>query len=180
MFTHFSTKDKKMRPFYFILLLIWFALAYFLCQSRLCHTEAPILSESITEPATDTTDLCIPALLFKDADFKVISKENFKFLNSQYNHFILSPEFEEKLKSVAIYLDENPNRKMKIKGLFLKNETNDTDYANLGLARAYNVKTYFLRLGVNSSQLLTSAKLANPECFEGDTLEKGIVVAFGE
>ena len=69
---------------------------------------------------------------------------------------------------------------MKNKGLFLKDEENNTDYENLGLARAYAVKTYFLKQGVNTSQLLTSAKLANPECYNEGTLEKGIVVAFGQ
>jgi outer membrane protein OmpA-like peptidoglycan-associated protein len=157
-------------------------LAYFLCLNNLCE-QAPSTIETeaaVIEPASETVDDCVAALLFKDNDFKVVSKDNFKFNYSNFNHNLISPEFEELLIKVAQYLGNNPNRKMKIKGLFLKEEENNTDYENLGLARAYAVKTYFLKQGVNTSQLLTSAKLANPECYNEGTLEKGIVVAFGE
>jgi|GEM_PF-1660341 len=173
-----------MKPFYIILLFIWFALAYFLCQSNFCAPNSNFVNAKETlaeiEPASVSTDNCVAALLFKDNDFKIISKENFRFNYSNFNHNLISPEFEESLVKVAQYLGDNPERKMKIKGLFLKEEENNTDYENLGLARAYAVKTYFLKQGVNTSQLLTSAKLANPECYIDNTLQKGVVVAFGE
>ncbi len=171
-----------MKPFYIILLILWFALAYFLCLNNLCEQSPSVIETEVAviESASETTDDCVAALLFKDNDFKVVSKDNFKFNYSNFNHNLISPEFEELLIKVAQYLGNNPSRKMKIKGLFLKDEENNTDYENLGLARAYAVKTYFLKQGVNTSQLLTSAKLANPECYNEGTLEKGIVVAFGQ
>lgn len=169
-----------MKVFYAIILIVWFALAYFFFNKYLTEKTPRVETADVVQTEIDSTDECVAALLFKDEAFKLVSKENFKFLKSNFNHNLLSPEFESSLLKVAKYLDENPSRKMKIKGLFLKEEENNTDYENLGLARAYSVKTYFLRLGVNSSQLLTSAKLANPECYVDNTLEKGIVVAFGK
>ncbi|MBT8232347.1 MAG: hypothetical protein HKO66_13275 [Saprospiraceae bacterium] len=166
-----------MRPLYIALIIIWFVLGYFLCNKYISNNSG--------ESQIEATPLlkgepCKPALLFKDGDFKKVSLENFKFSRNSFDHYLLSPEFEELLLSIGKYLDENPKRKMKIKGLFLEDETNQTEYENLGLARAYSVKTYFLTLGVNSSQLLASAKLANPNCFDGDVLQKGVVVAFGQ
>lgn len=171
-----------MKPFYIILLILWFVLAYFLCQINLYdQPTAEKMSEVVTvepESETENTDECVPVLMFKDNEFIEISRENFKFKYSHYNHNLISSEFEDVLIKVAQYLGNNPSRRMKIKGLFLKEEENSTDYENLGLARAYAVKTYFLKQGVNTSQLLTSAKLANPECYVEETLVKGVVVAF--
>lgn len=167
-----------MRSIYFILLLLWFVLAYFLINKNVSDDHFVELKKEI--PITETQN-CESKLVFKDQDFLMVTKENFKFLKSNFNHNNLNENFQDSLLKVAHYLDANPQRKMKIKGYYLKDEENTTDYENLGLARANSVKTYFLTLGVNSSQLLTSSKITVPECFNNENiLNKGIVVAFGQ
>ena len=68
---------------------------------------------------------------------------------------------------------------MQIKGYYLAEETNNTNYENLGLARANMVKAYFLEQGVNSDQLKTMGKPGNPNCMDDGVLQKGIAIAFG-
>ena len=70
-----------MKPFYIILLVLWFALAYFLCANHLCEQSPPVVKTeaAVIEPASENSDDCVAALMFKDNDFKIVSKENFKF-----------------------------------------------------------------------------------------------------
>ena len=57
------------------------------------------------------------------------------------------------------FLAQNPDKIINITGLYTDEETNNTAFPNLGLARANAVKNYFVDNGIPSSQTNTFGKL---------------------
>lgn len=169
-----------MRAFLLFVLLLWFLLGYFLCKKYICnHTDSATKAAGV--PLIDDNSECSSKLylLDKETDFNDVSEENFQFLNSSDAYLALSDDFTYFLADLVDYLGSEADRRIQIKGFYLGSETNSTSYEDLGLARANNVKTYFLEEGVNPEQLTTFSKLGSLECFESDTLKKGIAIAFG-
>ncbi len=172
-----------MRTFLLIFLLLWLLGGYFLCKKHLCGDSGPTQSESSkTVPVIAGDDVCSSKLYLKDkaTDFDKVCDENFQFLMSSDTYLTPGTGLTQTLSDVIDYLGAHPDRRIQIKGYYLENEDNNTNYQDLGLARANYVKTYFLEQGVNSEQLTTLGKLGNDSCFENDTLKKGIAIAFGE
>lgn len=170
-----------MRLVYVILLIIWLALGYYWFSNKYQNNTISFKPNTQAESVQSNID-CKPNLHFVDNSHKLLvkSKSNFKFQRSTYNHLEIDTSFQSQLVKVAEFLSENPEVKMQIKGMYDETEENKSNYENIGLARASNVKTYFLTLGTNSSQILTTSKLLVTDCFDKDSiLTKGVVVAFG-
>ncbi|GGD15757.1 OmpA family protein [Hyunsoonleella pacifica] len=95
-----------------------------------------------------------------DGDFKLKLNENFNFKTSNFS--ILEPvsaKVEEGIVKLKDYLVGNPLKDVKITGLYKSDETNNSVYPNLGLARANAVKNYLVLHGVPSKQIDTYGKL---------------------
>jgi len=168
-----------MRATYLILLFLWFIVGYFLCKKYICKNTATEEIAAIV-PAGDGNGDCSTKLLFKNktADINFVSDYNFQFNKSSSDYNELNEELTIILGDVISFLGEDPERVMQIKGYYLEDESNNTDYSDIGLARANKVKSYFLEQGINSMQIKTIGKLGNPNCVEDDVLKKGIAVAF--
>jgi len=168
-----------MRATYLILLFLWFIVGYFLCKKYICKNTATEEIAAIA-PLDGGDGDCSSKLLFKNktADINLVSDYNFQFQRSSSDYNDLNEELTIILGDVITFLGEDPERIMQIKGYYLDDEINNTDYSNIGLARANKVKSYFLEQGINSMQIKTIGKLGNPSCVEDDILVKGIAVAF--
>ena len=169
-----------MRTLYLILLFLWLIIGYFICQRYICNQTGSSTASGVAAVAANDGD-CSPALVLKDTstDLDLISEENFKFDNSKDSYSTIGDDLSIILGTIVTHLGENPNTLMQIKGYYLAEETNNTNYENLGLARANMVKAYFLEQGVNSDQLKTMGKPGNPNCMDDGVLQKGIAIAFG-
>ena len=169
-----------MRTLFLILLFLWLIIGYFICQKYICGSNGTTESSGIAA-VTDTEGDCHTALVFRDSatDLDLISDDNFRFENSKDSFLNIGDDFSIMLGTIVTHLGENPNTLMQIKGYYTADETNSTNYENLGLARANMVKAYFLEQGVNSDQLRTKGKNGNPNCMEDGILQKGIAIAFG-
>jgi len=168
-----------MRTLYLILLFIWLIIGYFICKTYLCGNVES--TENSTVLAAPSNDDCNVKLFFRDtiSNLNLISDDNFQFEKSNDAYLPLADDLKILLGNVVSHLGENPNSLMQIKGYYLSNEDNNTEYDDLGLARASMVKAYLLEQGANSDQLRTMGKIGNVNCMEDDTLKKGIAVAFG-
>ncbi len=140
-------------PFWCIVLLVWIVGGIFAFQNLLgcCgFAGAPLL---IKDGAT-TVGQCSSNLLFGASAFVPM----------------MGDEVKTEYKDVGAYLKANPDKNIMLTGLYGKSETfkkGTGGFDNLGLARADAVKKHLLALGVPAGQLLTGAKLADVDEFEG-------------
>lgn len=78
----------------------------------------------------------------------------------------------------AEYLKKSPNRTIFLTGLYKDNETNNSVYPTLGLARANAAKKILTDLNVPGKQIITKDSLMNSLIFQKNTLTGGIIYSF--
>jgi outer membrane protein OmpA-like peptidoglycan-associated protein len=130
-------------------------------------------SSSIDENSKDTTKANTTTSLkeatknpFNVTDsktgFSIFSKNNFNF--NQSNASLLTPVSDTvntKIDELKAYLFENPNKTLNVVGHFKNEETNTTNFENLGLARANAIKQYLISKGIPDTKITTKSILNN-------------------
>ena len=170
-----------MRPFYLILLFLWFIASYFLCKPCFNNTVATGAEAATSAVGATTTDgECITDIEFEDGDFIASSSENFRFNMSDDAQLAPSEDFLNIITKVADHLAENPDRFMQLTGYYIDGEENASDYANLGVARAKSVREYLKELGISGTQLTTNSEMLESSCTKDGVLLKGIEARFAE
>jgi len=166
-----------MKGLYIFLLLLLYGFAYMSFNNKLCP-QVPSSVKSAAAAVGAKGD-CSTALVFKDGDLNLTTTDNFKFERSSFHFQEPSEGLSSILEKVVIYMDAHPDRIIQIKGYFLEEESNETDYASLGIARANSIKSYLMANGVDESQISAIGKLTTSGCYSDNVLNKGITVAFG-
>lgn len=144
-----------------ILAGIYFYLSYCsACGSQMAATDAGTVQEEIVlpkEPGATSYPFS-----FKDGAYSYEAQENFNFdLSSASFLTPLTTKVGDGIETLKAFLAENPDKVMNITGLYKGDETNDTAFPNLGIARANTVKNYFVSKGILASQTNTSGKQMN-------------------
>ncbi len=120
------------------------------------NLEADVQNKSIT-PATPVP---LHPLSVADSLFSIKVDDNFNFKSSEPSFLMPVPlELKRGILEIKEHLDANPNKIIQITGIYASSEINNSDFPDLGLARANSVKNHFVMLGVPSSQLLTESKM---------------------
>ncbi len=98
-----------------------------------------------------------------DGDFSIKGKKGFDFDKSAMTPAMPYPiTLENNVAKLADYLKANPQRQLVVTGRYQGDEENNTEFADLGLARGEQIKTQLLALGVDPQQLVvTSEKSSN-------------------
>ncbi len=154
-----------------LLLLAWMGLGTFLCKKYLCGGGTSSASTAASAAAS------IPAGLWKvsDGSFNAQSTDYYKFLKSK--SAIIEPvgaEVDKLNTAVSEYIKSNGSKGLNVVGYYKEDEQNDNSfYANLGLARANEIKQKLVALGIPAKQISTSAQLLQDNFFNGETLTKG-------
>jgi outer membrane protein OmpA-like peptidoglycan-associated protein len=162
-------------------------LYYFLCCSVCCNNESgktkAIENKSVVTPKIK--EITKNAFIVSDAngDLDLNLNDNFNFKTSSFS--ILKPiseSLENGVLKLKDYLLANPLKIVNVTGFYKSDETNNSAYPNLGIARANSVKNYLVLHGVSSKQIDTNGKLndgINPD--ESNTffgpLEFGVLTA---
>ena len=103
------------------------------------------------------------------AKFSANYKDNLAFENSKFEYRTpIIKELDDVFGKTANYLKKNPNRSLLLTGYYTDKEVNSGALANLGLARANNVKQLFRSKGVDIKQISTDAKMRNGIAFDKD------------
>lgn len=132
----------------------------------------------VTEPKAEQEKLptviksnnFVPFVL-NGSGFEYQTHDNFKFLKN--NSVIIQPISDSitiGIENLKTFLAANPKQKVIITGYATSDETNTTKFENLGLARANDVKNYFVSKGLASSLLDTKGKIINSWKTNVDTL----------
>jgi len=170
-----------MKIVYIILLLLWFVFGCMWCNKRFCGEATAAATKAAPAIGATGDGACKSALAFRDKNKQIdlVSNENFKFNNSSYSRLTVSDDLDGFIDKAALFFDGNDNMRMQIKGWYTTSETNNSDFDNLGLARANDIKTYFLTKGIRSDQMSTKGSLLESNCFDEDVLQKGVSIAVG-
>jgi outer membrane protein OmpA-like peptidoglycan-associated protein len=152
-------------------IIIGTILYYFLC-CRLHHSAEN--NNSKTDNKTEVKPVIKQAtknaFLVKDpkGNFSLALNNNFNFKVANFS--ILEPvstDLEQGVVRLKDYLIKNPSKTVDVVGLYKSNETNNSVYPNLGLARANSIKNYLVLHGVPSKQIDTYGRL--DDSIEPDT-----------
>ncbi|MBS9768282.1 MAG: OmpA family protein [Flavobacteriaceae bacterium] len=165
-----------MKRIFYILGIVLVILLGIYFQYRCCCGKTCSTSKTQKAVAVGTATGNLNGFSLKDGSFGIDCKDNFQFATSSYAiqepvaNNLLQPM--DKLKT---YLSENPNKGVNIKGLYGSFEENTSLFANLGLARANAVKSFFVKNGINKQQLAISSEVSET-IKQGDALQKNAVV----
>ena len=139
-----------------ILAGIYFYMNY--CSS--CGTtviEEPV-KEAVTAPATP--EATSYPFAFSDGAYAYNENDNYNFNVSSSSILTpLSQKVTDGIASLKTFLAENAGKVINVTGYYKSDETNNTAYPNLGLARANAVKNHLVENGISSTQINTMGKL---------------------
>lgn len=129
------------------------------CGNPVFENDAETVKEEIVSPKEEPSPTFYP-LSFKDGDYAFEVQDNFNFnLSSASFQTPLTDKIGDGIENLKVYLSENSDKIINITGLYKGEETNNTAFPNLGLARANRVKNYFVSKGIPSAQTNTFGRL---------------------
>lgn len=97
--------------------------------------------------------------------------DNFNFLKNDLEFITpVSDSIKLGIENLKAALLANPKQKISITGYALSDEQNNTKFENLGLARANNIKNFFISQGLPETQLNTKGKIIDKWETVNDTL----------
>ncbi|RED27149.1 outer membrane protein OmpA-like peptidoglycan-associated protein [Flavobacterium cutihirudinis] len=123
---------------------------------------------SMQTPAADTEK--VPTVAVKDNNFVPFvlngpginfrTNDNLKFLKNSAALIVpVSDSVTIGVDNLKTFLIANPKQKVTITGYATSDETNTTKFENLGLARANDVKNYFVSKGLSAAQFDTKGEI---------------------
>ncbi len=162
-----------------VLLLLWMGGStwWHVCKiKQLCGNDA----RSTLTAAT----VAMPGLSISDGDkLNLNVPGNFSYAKS--GAVASTAAIGNTAQSLADYLTANPGRSLTISGYYHADEQNPSTYANLGVARAEDIKSQLVKLGVSAGQLTTTGVLIGDTNAadmvynaKGDSLYGGLGFAF--
>ncbi len=105
------------------------------------------------------------------SDFNYSSYNNFRFLSNGFNNIQpVNDSVNIGIDQLKAYFDKNQNQKLTITGYALSSEKNTSAYPNLGIARANDVKNYFVSKGFKSNRFETFGEMRDIWKFSNDTV----------
>lgn len=155
------------RLLWLILIILWICLAVFCCHQQLCNSGAA------------AADGCSTWKIMDGSRFSKEYNSNVKFMSGS-DQYISETDVDGALNDVANYLNNNGSRVLTIVGYYSSSENySNTNFPNLGVARADDIRDYLLNAGVPANQLKVNGVEYNENCYNGDKLNRGARFMFG-
>lgn len=162
-----------------ILLTMWLCCGT--CYTGDCDskekTNTAVTTDQVTSTKTETPtkgDRFNGITLYDDNQELIErSNDNLDFKSSDYHHITpVSNNTTTSFNTIKSYLENNPDKKLNITGLYTSRETNSSAFTNLGEARANDVKNHLTNLGFNNSRIDIYGSL-NDDMTATDSIFKG-------
>ena len=123
-----------------------------------CSMKTPTAAAEKTPVASsDTTSV---RFILNGSGINFRTGDNLKFLKNSAS--LLTPISDSVgigIENLKRFLAANPKQKVIITGFAISDETNNSTFENLGLARANEVKNYFVSKGLRASQFDTKGEI---------------------
>ena len=98
------------------------------------------------------------------------SQSNFNFLKNDFKQILpVADSINLGISTLKTVFDKG-GQFLKITGFATKDEINNSDFPNLGLARANEVKNYFISKGISSSRIEIKGEIKDDLSIKNDTL----------
>lgn len=139
-----------------------------LCCNDCCRktTENPVPISTNTDEITEINNFRLSG-----NDFNYSCNGNFRFLTDGFNNIQpVSDSINNGIMLLKRFFSKNPNQKIHITGYALNTEKNTSAYPNLGIARANDVKNYFISKGFASNQFEIHGELKEAWKVSNDTI----------
>lgn len=144
------------------------------CSS--CNSAVTTVNTTTTSSAT--TAAVTPGFSVTDSTWNVSTDDNLRFGKSGS-----IPVFSEKIQKlftdVVQYAGSHPQKNITVTGRYAAEETNNSRFENLGLARADTIKKWLVAKGIPALNIITNSQADAAATFSpADTLVGGISLAF--
>ena len=128
-----------------------------LCDS--CFVSEDVIPDDRKESLAKTRPVPMHPFMVADDAFSIKVSDNFLFNSSEPSFLMpISEELKNGMIGLKEHLDASPDKLIRITGFYSTEETNNSNFADLGVARANSVKNHLLMLGVSSNQIHTDSK----------------------
>ncbi len=112
------------------------------------------------------------AFTFSSDGVGFVCNQNFNFpLNEFISKTPVGDSVDLGIEELKSYLNNHKDQVAQIVGYYTEDEVNFSGFSNLGLARANNIKNYFIKKGIPSNRLVINGRLAD----EWDKKDKDIL-----
>jgi OOP family OmpA-OmpF porin len=148
-----------------------FATYWYVCHIK-HHCEELTADTNVSQPDTQPEPAKLPAsFVVSDGSKNIVDvKDVFKARNKQAQVFV-SPALQSgAVTTLANYLKTNKDRELNVVGVYGQSETNTTQYADLGIARAEDIKTRLVALGIDGNRIKTSSEMRADYAAVKDTM----------
>lgn len=135
-----------------------------------CNIETPTADTEKVPEVVAKESIYVPFIL-NGSGIDYRTNDNLKFLkNSNLLIQPVSDSIEIGINNLKTFLAANPKQKVTITGYATSDETNTTKFENLGLARANDVKNFFVSKGLPAAQFDIKGEIKNQWKMSLDTL----------
>lgn len=148
----------------------------YLCNSCYCcpkgESTAKEANTTVSKPKIKSATKNAFTIFDANGDFNIKINDNFNFKTSNFSIIDpLSADVTSEVSKLKDYLLANPLKTVDITGYYQSDETNNSAFPNLGVARANSVKNYLVSQSIPSKQINIKGELndnINPD--DADTL----------
>lgn len=148
-----------------------FATYWYVCHIK-HHCEELTADTNVSQPDTQPEPAKLPAsFVVSDGSKNIVDvKDVFKARDKQAQVFV-SPALQSgAVTTLANYLKTNKDRELNVVGIYGQNEINPSKYADLGIARAEDIKTRLVALGIDGNRIKTSSEMRADYAAVQDTM----------
>ena len=114
-------------------------------------------NENFKTSKVDEASECSFPFSISDGNFSTSSNKTFFFENSDWEPIIPTQALAS-LKTIALYLSNNEKKQLQLKGLFDLDEANNSDFRNIGIARAEALKKELIDYGAPNKSIKVSSE----------------------
>jgi OOP family OmpA-OmpF porin len=124
-----------------------------------CTMKTPAVDTEKVPLVVAQDEIFVPFVL-NGSGIDYHTNDNIKFLKNSFAVILpVSDSVSIGIENLKTFLIANPKQKITITGYATSDETNSTTFENLGLARANDIKMYFVSKGLSGSQFNTKGEI---------------------
>ncbi len=144
-------------------LLYWYLCCNICCDKQGCkvkETPQEVVKDDLGKPNVKQPTFIPFSIKDANGNFTFSTDENFNFKESSFSiHDSISGNLNNGILKIKEYLDSNGDKRFNIIGYYKSDETNNSAFPNLGLARANSVKNHMVSQGISSRLINTFGEL---------------------
>ena len=148
----------------------WLYMTLCCCKCKEGSCDCKDCPQHPNKEMTNVSSLASEGFSISNPDYNYQTSDNFKFLNGGFKSIQpVSDSINLGIDGLKNFLNEN-KQNLKITGYALSTEKNTSIYENLGLARATDLKNYFVSKGISADRIDTFGEIKEQLSVNGDTL----------